>query len=231
MIELYTWPTPNGWKVHIALEEMGIAYNTHAIDIMTGVQKEPDFLKLNPNGRIPAIIDTDVDLTLFESGAIMIHLAEKSGLFLPNDVRGRAEVIQWVMFQMSAIGPMMGQSNIFSRYFPEKIPAAIDRFQGEVNRLFSVMDGHLSDNEYLAGDYSIADMANWSWVCIYFWSGVPIDEFHNLQRWLVAIEQRPAVQAGVNLIDRANFDLLTGAGGDVDEVAKEAFNLVQRKDN
>ena len=229
MIELYTWPTPNGWKVHIALEEMGLAFNTHAIDIMSGIQKEAEFLKLNPNGRIPAIVDTDDDLTLFESGAIMIHLAEKSGLFLPSDVRGRAEVIQWVMFQMSAIGPMMGQANIFSRYFPEKIPVVIDRFQGEVLRLFSVLEGQLGENEYLAGDYSIADMANWSWVCINFWSGIPIDEFPNINRWLDAIEERPAVQAGVNLIDRANYDLLTGAGGDPEEVAKEAVQLVETK--
>ena len=229
MIELHTWPTPNGWKVHIALEEMAIPYNVHAVDIMTNIQKEAEFLSLNPNGRIPVIVDTDEDVTIFESGAIMIHLAEKSGQFLPGDVRGRANVMQWLMFQMSGIGPMMGQANIFSRYFPEKIPAAIDRYQGEVNRLFSVLDKQLADNEFLAGDYSIADMANWSWVCIHFWSGTPVAEFEHLQRWLAAIEQRPATQAGVNVISRENYDLLTGQSGDPEQVAKDAFDLVETK--
>lgn len=226
MIELYTWPTPNGWKASIALEEMCIPYTTHPVDIMSGAQKEPEFLRLNPNGRVPAIVDTDENVTLFESGAIMIYLAEKNDLFMPKDVRGRAEVIQWVMFQMSGIGPMMGQANIFSRYFPEKIPAAIERYQSEVHRLFSVLETQLSRHEFLAGDYSIADMANWAWVRIYFWSGVPVDDFPNLQRWLDVIEQRPGVQAGVNLIDRANYDLLTGQSGDPEQVAKEAYDLV-----
>lgn len=227
MIELYTWPTPNGWKVHIALEEMGIAYNVHPIDIMSNVQKEAAFLSINPNGRIPAIVDTAEDLTIFESGAIMIHLGEASGQFLPSNKRARAHVLQWLMFQMSGIGPMMGQANIFSRYFPEKIPAAIERFHSEVRRLFGVLDGHLNDHEFLADEYSIADMANWSWVCCHFWSGVEIDAFENLQRWIKAIESRPAVEAGVNLIDRSNYDLLTGRSGDPEAMAKEAFDLVQ----
>ena len=227
MIELYTWPTPNGWKVSIALEEMGLPYVVHPVDIMASEQKRPEFLRLNPNGRIPVIVDTDEDLTVFESGAILIYLGEKSGQLLPRDVRGRSAAIEWLMFQMSGIGPMMGQSNIFSRYFPEKIPAAIERFQSEVRRLFGVLDGQLATTEYLAGDYSIADIANWSWVCVHFWAGVPVEEFKHLQRWLAAIEARPAVQAGVNVISRDNFELLTGRGGDEETVAKDAFELVQ----
>lgn len=227
MIELYTWPTPNGWKATITLEELSLPYTVHPVDIMAGEQKRPEFLRLNPNGRIPAIIDTDEDLPIFESGAIMIYLAEKSDQLLPRDVRGRAAVMEWLMFQMSGIGPMMGQANIFSRYFPEKIPAAIDRFQSEVRRLFSVLDGQLAGTEYLAGDYSIADIANWSWVCVHFWAGVPVDEFKHLQRWLAAIEARPAVKAGVSIISGDNFELLTGRGGDAETVARDAFDLVQ----
>ena len=227
MIELYTWPTPNGWKASISLEEMGIPYVVREVDIMSGEQKQPAFLRLNPNGRVPAIVDTEADITVFESGAILIYLAELCGRLLPEDRAGRAAVIQWVMFQMSGIGPMMGQANIFSRYFPEKIPAAIDRFQAEVRRLFSVLDGQLAHNEFLAGDYSIADIANWSWVRIHFWAGVPVDEFVNLKRWLRVIEQRPAVQAGVSVIDRHTYELLTGQAGDTEQLAKDAFDLVQ----
>ena len=190
-------------------------------------RKQPDFLRINPNGRVPAIIDTESGITVFESGAILIYLAEMSGRLLPQDRAGRTAVIQWVMFQMSGIGPMMGQANIFSRYFPEKIPAAIDRFQAEVRRLFSVLDGYLAANEFLAGDYSIADIANWSWVRIHFWAGVPVDDFQHLRRWLEVLEQRPAVQAGVSVIDRSTFELLTGQAGDVEQLAKDAFDLVQ----
>lgn len=227
MIELYTWPTPNGWKASIALEEMDIPYVVRGVDIMAGEQKQPDFLRINPNGRVPAIIDTESGITVFESGAILIYLAEMSGRLLPQDRAGRTAVIQWVMFQMSGIGPMMGQANIFSRYFPEKIPAAIDRFQAEVRRLFSVLDGYLAANEFLAGDYSIADIANWSWVRIHFWAGVPVDDFQHLRRWLEVLEQRPAVQAGVSVIDRSTFELLTGQAGDAEQLAKDAFDLVQ----
>ncbi len=230
MIELYTCSTPNGWKASIALEEMAIPYTVHYIDIMAGDQKQAAFLALNPNGRIPVIVDTgdgtDEPLTLFESGAIMIYLAEKCGRFLPSDPRGRAEVMQWLMFQMSGIGPMMGQANIFSRYFPEKIPTVIDRFQGEVRRLFGVLDGHLAENEYLVGDYSIADMANWAWVRIHFWAGVPVDDFPHLKRWLDVIGERPAVRAGVK-DDSGNFELLTGQAGDVEALASAAFDLVE----
>jgi GSH-dependent disulfide-bond oxidoreductase len=228
MIELYTWSTPNGWKASIALEEMAIPYTVHPVDIMAGAQKQPEYLRLNPNGRIPAIVDTDEDITLFESGAIMIYLAEKTGRFLPQDRRGRAEVLQWLMFQMSGIGPMMGQANIFSRYFPERMPVVIDRFQGEVRRLFGVLEGRLSSHEYLAGEYSIADMANWAWVRIHFWAGVPVDDFPNLKRWLDAIGTRPAIQAGVSVVDKADFELYSGGRtGDPEQAAKNAFKLVE----
>lgn len=198
MIELYTAPTPNGWKASIALEEMALDYKTIAINIMTGDQKTPEFLAINPNGRIPAIVDTsNNNFAIFESGAILIYLAEKTGLFLPSEIKQRSQVIQWLMFQMGGVGPMMGQANVFFRYFPEKIPAAIERYQTESKRLLSVLNNQLSDNEYLAGEYSIADMANWAWAKTYAWSGVEIEDLPHLQRWLDQINERPAVQKGV----------------------------------
>ena len=177
---------------------MGIPYEVHSIRLLEGDQKQPEFLKINPNGRIPAIVDRDNDhLAVFESGAIMIYLAEKSGQLLPTDSKGRAQVIQWLMFQMGGIGPMMGQANVFFRYFPEKIQPAIDRYQHEVRRLFEVLDTQLQDREYLAGDYSLADIANWCWVRTHAWSGVEVDGLDNLQRWRDAIEERPAAQRGL----------------------------------
>src|SRR5512135_3642407 len=159
MIDLYTSATPNGWKASVTLEECGLPYEVHAIDMGKGEQKTPAFLKINPNGRIPAIVDRDLDnFAVFESGALMIYCAEKSGKLLPTDVKGRSRVIQWLMFQMGGIGPMMGQANVFFRYLPEKIPLAIDRYQAEVRRLFGVLDKRLEQHEYLADDYSIADI-------------------------------------------------------------------------
>src|SRR5215470_15936287 len=182
MIDLYTAPTPNGWKASITLEELGIPYEVHIINLMAGDQKKPEYLKLNPNGRIPTIVDRDADnFAVFESGAILIYLAEKAGRLLPADARGRSLVIQWLMFQMGGIGPMMGQANVFFRYFPEKIQPAIDRYQREVTRLFRVLDQQLAGHEYIAGDYSIADMALWPWVSGHDWSGVSVDEFRSLQ--------------------------------------------------
>ena len=191
---LYTAPTPNGWKISIALEEMGLPYEVKVVDFATNEQKSPWYVKLNPNGRIPTLLDDG--FALFESGAILIYLAEKTGRFLPHDVQGRSRVIQWLMFQMSAVGPMMGQANVFLRYFPEKIQPAIDRYQREVTRLFGILDQQLATHDYIAGDYSIADMALWPWVSGYEWSGVSIAEFANLQRWLAKVGDRPAVQAG-----------------------------------
>lgn len=197
MIELFTADTPNGWKVSIALEEMALPYNYQHIRLSLRQQKEEWYLKLNPNGRIPTIIDHDNDdFVVFESGAILIYLAEKTGLFLPKDVKGRSVVMQWLMFQMGGVGPMMGQANVFFRYAPEKIPYAIDRYQREVRRLLETLDRRLSEHEYLAGDYSIADIATWPWARGYDWSGVSIDGLPHLQRWLDAVAARPAVQRG-----------------------------------
>jgi GST-like protein len=193
-ITLYTAPTPNGWKVSIALEEMGLPYEVRVVDFATNEQKADWYVKLNPNGRIPTLIDDG--FALFESGAILIYLAEKTGRFLPQDAQTRSRVIQWLMFQMSAVGPMMGQANVFLRYFPEKIQPAIDRYQREVMRLFGILDRQLAAHEYMVGDYSIADMALWPWVSGYEWSGVSVAEFSHLQRWLAKVAERPAVQAG-----------------------------------
>jgi len=193
-IKLYTAATPNGWKVSIALEEMGLPYEVRVIDFATKEQKADWYVKLNPNGRIPALDDDG--FVMFESGAILIYLAEKTGRFLPRDVHGRSRVLQWLMFQMSGVGPMMGQANVFFRYFPEKIPPVIERYQREVMRLFGVLDRQLASHEYIAGEYSIADMALWPWVSGYEWSGVSVAEFPNLERWLALVGARPAVQAG-----------------------------------
>ena len=197
MIDLYTSQTPNGWKASIALEELELPYTVHPIALQKLEQKQDWYVKLNPNGRIPTIVDRDNDdFAVFESGAILIYLAEKTGRLLPKDVKGRSLVIQWLMFQMGGIGPMMGQANVFYRYAPEKIPFAIDRYHRECRRLFEVLDKQLAGQEYLAGDYSIADIANWSWVHTYPWSGVEIDGLDNLKRWLDAIAARPAVERG-----------------------------------
>jgi glutathione S-transferase len=200
VIDLYTAPTPNGWKASVTLEELRIPYEVHAIDLSKNVQKEEWFLKICPNGRIPAIVDRDEnDLAVFESGAVMIYLAEKAGKLLPTDAAGRSRVIQWVMFQMGGIGPMMGQANVFYRYFPEKIQPAIDRYQNESRRLFEVLDRQLAEHEWLAGDFSIADIANWCWARTHKWSGVPIEGLDHLQRWLDAMKARPACQEGVSV--------------------------------
>ena len=204
MISLYTSPTPNGWKASVALEELGLPYQVNAIDLLSGAQRAPDYLAINPNGRIPAIVDHEADdFAVFESGAILIYLAEKTGQLMPADAKGRSRVLQWLMFQMGGIGPMMGQANVFHRYFPEKIQVVIDRYQGESGRLFGVLDRQLADHEWLAGDYSIADIANWCWVRTHKWSGVNIEPFEHLQRWVAAIAARPAAQAGI----KVPFDL------------------------
>ena len=200
MIDLYTASTPNGWKVSITLEELNIPYNIIPIDLTKGEQKKSSFLKINPNGRIPAIVDRgENDLTIFESGAIMIYLAEKEGKLLPEDPAKKAKVLQWLMFQMGGIGPMMGQANVFYRYFPEKIQSVIDRYQNESKRLFTVINDYLGDNEYLAGDFSLADIANWSWIRIHKWSGVEIDDLPNLERWMKIVGDRPSCKKGVEV--------------------------------
>ena len=201
MIELYTSPTPNGYKTSVALEELEIPYNVHVVNLMSGDQKKPEFLKLNPNGRIPVIVDTDNDnLAIMESGAQLIYLAEKAGKLLPTEEKARANVMQWLMFQMGGIGPMMGQANVFFRYWPgDPLQPAIDRYQNEGRRLFEVMETRLKDNEFLADDYSIADIANWCWVRTYRWSGIKIDGLDGLQRWMKMMEDRPACKKGVSV--------------------------------
>ena len=195
MLELYTASTPNGWKVSVTLEELGLEYQLHKIILQDQQQKEAGYVAINPNGRIPTLVDDG--FAVFESGAIMIYLAEKTGHLMPTDVKGRSEVIQWLMFQMSGIGPMMGQANVFFRTMEEKIPTAISRYQNESRRLFEILDRQLDHSEWLAKNFSIADIANWCWVRLYFWSGVSLDGLDNLQRWLEAMEARPACQKGI----------------------------------
>ena len=200
MIDLYSASTPNGWKVSITLEELSMPYKVKEIDLIKGDQKKKSFLKINPNGRIPVIIDREENnLAIFESGAIMIYLAEKTGKLLPSDPAKKSEVLQWLMFQMGGIGPMMGQANVFYRYFPEKLQSVIDRYQNESKRLFTVIDKHLESNQYLAQDFSIADIANWSWIRIHKWSGVEIEDLPNLKRWMDEINLRPACIKGVQI--------------------------------
>ncbi len=211
MIDLYTAPTPNGHKASVTLEELGLEYTAHAVDLSKNEQKEAWFLELNPNGRIPVIVDHDVadadgvggcgsagGFAVFETGAIMVYLAEKAGRLLPTDVRGRSETMQWLMFQMGGVGPMMGQANVFHRYFPEKIPSVIARYQNESRRLFEVIERGLEGKEWLAADqYTIADIANFCWVRTYEWSGVSIEGLPNLDRWRRSIRSRPAVDRGL----------------------------------
>ena len=227
MIELYTSPTPNGYKTSVTLEELQIPYNVHVINLQKDDQKKPEFLKMNPNGRIPVMIDTDEDITIFESGAQLIYLAEKTGKLMPTDIKGRSLVMQWLMFQMSAIGPMMGQANVFFRYFPEKIQPAIDRYQNEGRRLFEVLDGRLKDHEFLAGDFSIADIANWCWVRTSAWSGINIDGLDHLKRWKEKLEERPGCKKGVTIpIDIIN--LMRGNLKETEEFAKGGSSIIQK---
>ena len=223
MIDLYTAPTPNGHKASCTLEELELPYTVHPVDLAAQVQKEDWFLALNPNGRIPVIRDRDhEDFVVFESGAIMIYLAELTGRLLPTDRTGRSRVLQWLMFQMGGVGPMMGQANVFYRYFPEKIQPAIDRYQNEGRRLFEVLDVHLAHNEWLAGEFSIADIANWCWVRTYRWSGIDPEGLTHLKRWRAAITARAACRRGVE-VPIAPGKLLD------DDSAREKFAAEARK--
>lgn len=204
MIELYTAPTPNGHKISIALEEMGLEYRVHEIDLSAEEQKQPEFIAINPNGRIPAIIDRENnDFAVFEPGAILLYLAEKSGKFLPGDPNKRSKVVQWLMFQMGGAGPMMGQDNAFYHDnpepdFPEPVHSVIERYQHEGRRLFEIMDRQLAKHAYIAGDeYTIADMAAWPWVRIHDWNGIDTEGLDHLQRWLNELAERPACQKGI----------------------------------
>ena len=215
MLKLYTASTPNGWKASVTLEELGLAYDVHKINLADGDQKSPEYLKICPNGRIPALVDDG--FAIFESGAILMYLAEKTGRLMPSDPQGRSQVIQWLMFQIGGIGPMMGQANVFHRAMEEKIPTAISRYQNESRRLFEVLEHQLSDSEWLTKEFSIADIANWCWVRLYFWSGVSLDELPNLQRWIMAMENRPACQRGVSVPEA--LKLPNDAGG-IEDIAR-----------
>jgi GST-like protein len=227
MIDLYTAATPNGHKVSIALEELGLPYTLKVLDLSKGEQKTPAFLAINPNGRIPAIVDHELDnFAVFESGAILVYLAEKTGKLMPTDVKGRSLVMQWLMFQMGGIGPMMGQANVFYRYFPEKIQSVIDRYQGESKRLFRVLDTHLKDHEFLAGNYSIADIANWAWVRTHRWSGVEMDDLPHLKRWRNQLRERPAVQRGIER-PASQLDLRTDDAAKAKEFSEKASTVLE----
>jgi len=197
-IELFTAGTPNGKKISVALEEMGVPYTVKPLQLGKLEQKEEWFLKINPNGRIPAIVDHENgDFAVFESGAILIYLAEKYGKFLPQDAKKRSQVIQWLMFQMAGVGPMQGQANVFFRYAPEKIPYAINRYQTETKRLYSVLDKQLEGRDYLVDEVSIADFATYPWVAAHEWAGVSVEELPNLKRWIATMAARPSVQKGM----------------------------------
>ena len=221
MFDLYTAATPNGHKISIALEELELPYTVHPINLSAKDQKQPGFLAMNPNGRIPVLVDRDAgNFTIFESGAILIYLAEKTGRLMPSDPKGRSLVLQWLMFQMSAIGPMMGQANVFFRYFPEKIEPAIKRYQNETRRLFEVLETRLGQVPWLAGEYSIADIATWSWVRGHSWSGVAVDGLPSLQKWMAAMAERPACQRGILVPPPREQP--------AEERAKEIHSIVQR---
>jgi GST-like protein len=227
MIDFYTAPTPNGHKVSCTLEAMELEYETHVVNLMENEQKKPEFLAISPNGRIPAIVDRDADnLPIFESGAIMIYLAEKTGKLMPTDLNEKAKVLEWLMFQMGGIGPMMGQANVFFRYFPEKIQPAIDRYQNEGRRLFEVLNTHLAKQDWLAKDYSIADIANWCWVRTYKWSGISIEGLNHLERWMKSMYDQPGMSAGLEV--PIKMESLLDDDKKAKEFAKNAEKMVKK---
>lgn len=203
-VELYYWPTPNGWKISIMLEETGLPYNVHPINIMAGDQFKPEFLKISPNNKMPAIVDYETPdgkpISIFESGAILMYLGEKTGELFPENARDRYTVIQWLMFQMGGIGPMLGQAHHFRQYAPEQIPYAIDRYTNEATRLYGVLNKRLGEADYVAGDYSIADIAIFPWILPYEQQGQSMADYPNLKRWFDAINSRPAVKKGLALL-------------------------------
>ena len=201
MIDLYTAATPNGHKISIALEELGLPYRLNVLDLTTGEQKAPAFLAINPNGRIPAIVDREADdFAVFESGAILIYLAEKTGRLMPRDAKGRSQVLQWLMFQMGGIGPMLGQAHHFLRFAPDVIPYAVERYSKEAARLYGVLETRLTDCDWLAGDeYSIADIATFPWIARHDWQGIDLGRYLAVKRWYDAIADRPAVRRGMEV--------------------------------
>jgi GSH-dependent disulfide-bond oxidoreductase len=199
MIDLYTWSTPNGRKVSIALEEMGLAYKAITVDIGKDEQFKPDFLVISPNNRIPAIVDHDNGLAMFESGAILMYLADKTGKFWPKDAKSRWQTTQWLMWQMGGVGPMLGQVHHFVKYNAGKAPYAEERYLKEAKRLYGVLDKQLAQSEYVAGDYSIADMSIWPWISRFEWQQMDLNQYPHVKRWYVAIAKRPAVQKGYDV--------------------------------
>jgi GST-like protein len=226
MIDLYYWPTPNGWKVSIALEEMELPYRVVPVNIGRGEQFEPVFLAISPNNRMPAIVDHEPEgggepIAIFESGAILVYLAEKTGRFLPRDPRGRSDVLQWVMWQVGGLGPMLGQHGHFKLYAPEQVPYAIARYRNEADRLYGVLDARLAGREHVCGEYSIADMMCWPWVITYKSQGIDLDAFPNVRRWYDALKERPALRRGYDVgrtLKKATFE-----GGPDDESRKHLF--------
>jgi GSH-dependent disulfide-bond oxidoreductase len=202
MIDLYYWPTPNGWKISIALEELGLDYVVKPVNIGRGEQFAPEFLAISPNNRIPAIVDhapadSGQPLSVFESGAILLYLAEKTGCLLPATARGRVEVLEWLFWQVGGLGPMLGQNHHFRIYSPQKIPYAIERYTNEAHRLYTVLDHRLEGREHICGAYTIADIACWPWIVPHERQGMSLAEFPNLGRWFKAVAERPAVQRGL----------------------------------
>ena len=225
MIDLYFWPTPNGWKITIMLEEIGLPYEVIPINIGKGDQFDPDFLRIGPNNKMPVIVDPDGpdgdSISIFESGAILIYLADKTGKLMPQDARGRYQVLEWLMFQMGTVGPMLGQAHHFRTYAPEKLDYAVNRYTNEAGRIYHVIDKRLAGHDYLAGDYSIADIATWPWI-LGERQGQNFDDYPNLKRWRDAMKERPAVIEGRNVMrdtvpvgdvskDKERFEILFGA--------------------
>jgi GST-like protein len=230
MIDLYYWPTPNGWKISILLEELDVPYNVIPVNIATGEQFEPDFLKIAPNNRMPAIVDNDPadggdPISIFESGAIMMYLADKYGKFFSRDERQRQEISQWLFWQMGGLGPMAGQAHHFRQYAPEKIAYGVDRYTNEVNRLYGVMNKRLEDRDFLAGDYSIADMAAWPWVVPYERQGQDLNDFPNLKKWFETLQSRPQVEKGY----KVGWELRDANKITDDEARKVLFGQTARK--
>ena len=224
MIDLYFWPTGNGKKITIMLEECGLEYRVIPVNIGKGEQHDPAFLRLSPNNKMPAIIDHDAEggsLGIFESGAILEYLAEKTGRFLPRDIHGRYRVLQWVYWQVGGLGPMAGQAHHFLRYAPQKVDYAMARFRNETARLYGVLDRQLADSEYVAGDYSIADMAAWPWVFRHDWQEQDLNDFPNVQRWFAAVAARPAVARGAAV----GKDWVNLSAAMTDEDKKRLFGL------
>ena len=226
MIDLYTSPTPNGHKISCALEAMDLDYNAILVNLMEGEQHKPDFLEISPNGKIPAIIDQENGFKLAESGAILIYLADKTGLLLSTDKEKRARTIEWLMFQMGHIGPMMGQANVFFRYFPEKLQPAIDRYQNESRRLFEVLNTRLEGRDWLADEFSIADIANWCWVRTHRWSGVSTDNLENLKGWIDRVYEQPGMLKGLEVPEKVE-NLLKDKKA-AEKFAKGGGSIVQK---